>query len=166
MPFVDRHICVHRIPLHVRDDAYAPHQVRNDGEETSVSEKTKVKYFRGSVLKRSSPLIPLGNFQFARKPFWRRKPVLVCYVGKIEPGIAARRANQFASKTMCGCKAQYLVSICTAADCGQREEPQREKIWPAIPGGGVSMMPTATSLMSHKPTFDYARNTQPRFPPG
>lgn len=67
MPFVDRHIRVHRIPLHVRDDAYAPHQVRNDCEETSISGKTKEKYFYVCIWTGQISLKRLTNLAFSRK---------------------------------------------------------------------------------------------------
>src|SRR5690242_21645325 len=67
VPFVDRHICVHRIPLHVRDDAYAPHQVRNGCEETSISGKTKEKYFCDGIWTGQISLKRLANLAFSRK---------------------------------------------------------------------------------------------------
>ncbi|MGE5157717.1 MAG: hypothetical protein ACM3OF_06165 [Gemmatimonas sp.] len=40
---------VHRIPLRVRDDAYAPSSGTERRKETSISGKTKEKYFCGRI---------------------------------------------------------------------------------------------------------------------
>jgi hypothetical protein len=70
VPFVDRHICVHRIPLHVRDDAYAPHQVRNGCEETSISGKTKVKYFCDGIWTGQNQLETACEFSLFAQPIF------------------------------------------------------------------------------------------------
>src|SRR5271166_5594404 len=55
MPLVSRLIRVHRIPHHVRDDAYAPRIGAEREEQSTTSEKTKMNYFsRGGWTNRRS----------------------------------------------------------------------------------------------------------------
>ncbi|MGE5327377.1 MAG: hypothetical protein ACM3NO_10085 [Deltaproteobacteria bacterium] len=57
---------VHRIPLHVRDDAYAPRVGAEWTDQTSFSEKTKEKYFCGLIWTGQISLKRLENFLFSR----------------------------------------------------------------------------------------------------
>jgi hypothetical protein len=63
---------VHRIPLRVRDDAYAPSSGTERRKETSISEKTKEEYFRGSIWTAQISLNRLAKSIFARTRFCRR----------------------------------------------------------------------------------------------
>ena len=66
VPHVYRPVPVHRIPHHVRDDAYAPCRQRNGREETTSSEKTKDKYFCAPILNATTILMRFTKFDFPR----------------------------------------------------------------------------------------------------
>jgi hypothetical protein len=62
-------LCVHRIPRHVRDDAYAPSSAAERNEETSISEKTKAKYFCEGIWTTQISLMRFEKSVFARGIF-------------------------------------------------------------------------------------------------
>src|SRR3984885_759186 len=64
VPLVLRHCRVHRIPLHVRDDAYAPLAEAGRWEEITLSDFPKEKYFSRCIWTTQISLIPFRKLKF------------------------------------------------------------------------------------------------------
>jgi hypothetical protein len=59
---VSQHLRVHRIPHHVRDDAYAPRVGAEWRQQITISIKAKQEYFDIRILNASTRLIRLTKF--------------------------------------------------------------------------------------------------------
>jgi hypothetical protein len=75
-----RHCRVHRIPLHVRDDAYAPLAEAGQREEITLSDFPKEKYFSRYIWTTQISLIPFRKLKFARTRF---RTLQACRAGRL-----------------------------------------------------------------------------------